>query len=104
MHGLANSLRGMGAGAQPSLHDELAALERPVCLVVGEEDRKFQGIAEDLAARLPRARVELVPEAGHAAHLENPRAFAEIAVRFFDDVERARTASAQPGRPTGGSR
>ena len=85
-HGLANSLRGMGSGAMTPLQDRLATLDVPVALVVGDEDAKFRAIAADLAARLPRARIELVAEAGHAAHLEQPDAFAAIARRFFHGI------------------
>jgi 2-succinyl-6-hydroxy-2,4-cyclohexadiene-1-carboxylate synthase len=84
---LARSLRGMGAGAQPPLHDRLAAVQVPVLLAVGAEDEHFQREARDLAARLPRARVAIVPEAGHAAHLENPAAFHRVARDFLAEVE-----------------
>jgi 2-succinyl-6-hydroxy-2,4-cyclohexadiene-1-carboxylate synthase len=87
--GLANSLRAMGSGAQDPLHDRLAALHTPVCLVAGEDDVRFRAIAADLAGRMPAARVQELPAAGHAAHLENPRAFLRVARRFFDEVEAA---------------
>ena len=86
-HGLALSLRGMGSGAQPALHAQLGAVQTPVCLVVGSEDAKFRSIAADLAARLPRARVELIAEAGHAAHLENLSALSQSALRFLAEAE-----------------
>jgi len=82
-HALANSLRGMGSGAQQPLHDQLGRVRAPACLVVGEEDAKFDAIASDLASRLRSASVARIPEAGHAAHLENPTAFAATATRFF---------------------
>lgn len=88
-HGLANSLRGMGAGAQLPLHGELARIAAPVCLVVGEEDAKFRAIASDMLGRLgsrDRSRIEVVPAAGHAAHLENPRAFADAVREFLADA------------------
>ncbi len=88
-HALAASLRGMGAGAQPPLHTHLAHLEAPVLLVVGEEDQRFAAIARDLAQRLPHARVALVPEAGHAAHLENPAVFARFAGAFLRSADSA---------------
>ena len=81
-HGLAHSLRGMGSGAQPPLHDALPGLHLPVLLLVGEEDAKFRTIAAGLADALPDARVEVVPDAGHAAHLENPAATADAVRRF----------------------
>jgi 2-succinyl-6-hydroxy-2,4-cyclohexadiene-1-carboxylate synthase len=82
-HGLANSLRGMGTGAQPPLHHRLGSIDTRVLFAVGDEDAKFQGIARDLAARMPRAEVAVVPDAGHAAHLENPAAFLQIATEFI---------------------
>jgi 2-succinyl-6-hydroxy-2,4-cyclohexadiene-1-carboxylate synthase len=95
-HALALSLRGMGAGAQPPLGDRLSRVRTPVCLVVGEEDARFRAIAIELARALPRARVAIVPEAGHAAHLENPAAFQRIARRFIAEVE-ANSRKPQPG-------
>lgn len=86
-HGLANSLRGMGAGAQPSLHARLAEVAAPICLVVGDEDERFGRVAHELAAELPNARIETIPEAGHAAHLENPDAFMTVARAFIGEVD-----------------
>lgn len=70
--GLADALRGLGTGALPSLWDRLGELAMPVALVVGERDEKFRTIAERMAERLPDARVEVIPGAGHAAQLERP--------------------------------
>lgn len=81
--GLANSLRGMGAGAQSPLHDRLEALRLPVLLVVGEEDAKFRVIGEELAKALPAARIATIDGAGHAAHLEAPDAVAAVARAFL---------------------
>ncbi len=94
--GLANSLRAMGSGAQEPLHGQLATLHTPVCLVTGAEDTRFRAIAADLAGRMPAAQVHEIPEAGHAAHLENPRAFLRVAQRFFDEVEAARGRARPP--------
>ena len=81
--GLAQSLRGMGAGAQSPLFADLPSIARPVLLVVGEEDAKFSAIAADLAAALPDARIASLPGAGHAAHLEAPKAFAAVVSGFL---------------------
>jgi 2-succinyl-6-hydroxy-2,4-cyclohexadiene-1-carboxylate synthase len=89
-HGLAQSLRGMGTGAQPALHARLPWVRVPILLVAGSLDAKFAAIASDLASRLPNARARLVPGAGHACHLEEPEAFLRIARRFFDDAEARR--------------
>lgn len=97
--GLAGSLRGMGAGAQPPLFDRLPGVAAPVLLVTGSEDTRFAALADDLARRLSRARRCVIPEAGHAAHLENPGAFGEALRRFLREVD-ARTARAEaPAAP-----
>jgi 2-succinyl-6-hydroxy-2,4-cyclohexadiene-1-carboxylate synthase len=89
-HGLAQSLRGMGTGAQPALHARLPSVRVPILLVAGSLDAKFAAIASDLASRLPNARAQLVPGAGHACHLEEPETFLRIARRFFAEAEARR--------------
>lgn len=76
--GLASSLRRCGTGAQEPLWDRLGELSMPVALVVGERDERFRAIAEAMADRMPRADVEVVAGAGHAAHLEAPEAAARL--------------------------
>lgn len=90
--GLARSLRGMGAGAQPPQHARLADFPRPVLLVVGEEDEKFRRLARGLEAGLPKARTAVIPGVGHAAHLEDPVAFAQVVREFLGRVEGAGSA------------
>jgi 2-succinyl-6-hydroxy-2,4-cyclohexadiene-1-carboxylate synthase len=81
--GLANSLRGMGQGAQPSLWDRLGEIRVPALLVAGALDTKFAGLAGQMHHGIPDAEFELVPGAGHAVHLESPRQFAEIVREFL---------------------
>jgi 2-succinyl-6-hydroxy-2,4-cyclohexadiene-1-carboxylate synthase len=81
--GLADSLRRLGPGAQPPLFDALPRVDVPVLLVAGELDRKFVALAHDLAGRLPRAELCVLAGAGHAAHLEQPEAFAHAVQDFL---------------------
>jgi 2-succinyl-6-hydroxy-2,4-cyclohexadiene-1-carboxylate synthase len=81
--GLAASLRAAGTGAQPWLGERLAELALPVCVVAGALDEKFCAIGVWMAARIPGARFEIVPEAGHAPHLEQPERYRQIVARFF---------------------
>lgn len=74
--GLANSLRGMGTGVQPSLWDDLTRLTLPVLLLTGEYDHKFERINDAMAAQMPNAKRVTVSGAGHTTHLERPDAFA----------------------------
>jgi 2-succinyl-6-hydroxy-2,4-cyclohexadiene-1-carboxylate synthase len=78
--GLANSLRGMGAGQQPALWDSLVALSMPVRLLVGERDRRHVDIASRMHALLPDSELRVCPRAGHTVHLDQPAAFVEWAV------------------------
>jgi 2-succinyl-6-hydroxy-2,4-cyclohexadiene-1-carboxylate synthase len=80
--GLAASLRGLGPAAQPPLFDELPRLRIPVLLLAGELDVRFVEIARDLARRIPHAELAVIADAGHAAHVEQPAAFARV-VRDF---------------------
>lgn len=75
--GLANSLRGMGTGAQPSNWQALSTFERPTHLIVGALDAKFVAIADQMRAHQPNARRTIVPAAGHTVHLEQPSAWCE---------------------------
>ncbi len=85
--GLARSLRGCGSGAQPALHGRLHEVAAPALVAAGADDAKFLVIAEELIAGLPRAERCVVPEAGHACHLENPSAFADAVLSFLNRRE-----------------
>ena len=85
--GLAGSLRGAGTGAQPSYWHDLAGIAAPVLLVVGDEDPKFRAIAMRMAAGLVRSAIEVVPGAGHAAHLENPDHVRAAITELVDEVD-----------------
>jgi 2-succinyl-6-hydroxy-2,4-cyclohexadiene-1-carboxylate synthase len=92
--GLANSLRGMGAGAQEPLFDRLDRFAGPVLLVVGEQDQKFRNIAASLEMAFPDARTEILEGAGHAAHLERPDAFGRAVSAFLANSSRRRSGTA----------
>jgi 2-succinyl-6-hydroxy-2,4-cyclohexadiene-1-carboxylate synthase len=74
--GLAAALRGVGTGAMEPLWSRLGELEMPAVVLAGELDAKFRAIGERMAEALPRGEFAAVPGAGHAAHLEAPKAVA----------------------------
>jgi 2-succinyl-6-hydroxy-2,4-cyclohexadiene-1-carboxylate synthase len=84
--GLANSLRGMGTGAQPAVFERLGEMRRPALLLAGELDIKFSGIAGEMARALPDATMDTIKDAGHAAHLEQPDAFHRVVLDFLRRV------------------
>jgi len=86
---LAAALRGLGTGALPSFWDALTSLEAPVLLLVGALDRKFVAIAGEMARALPRGRVVVVEDAGHAVHLERPDAWLACVLSFLAEGREA---------------
>ena len=84
---LAACLRGGGTGAQAPCWDALPRLDRPVLLLTGALDGKFDALAAAMESRLPRARRTVVPDAGHAVHLEAPEGWLEAVRGHLDAPE-----------------
>jgi 2-succinyl-6-hydroxy-2,4-cyclohexadiene-1-carboxylate synthase len=82
VEGLTFQLRVLGQGVQPSNWERLGELAMPVLLIVGELDTKYVDIAHRMAARIADARVEVIPGAGHACHLEQPDHVAHLLASF----------------------
>ena len=70
--GLANSLEGLGAGMQEPVLQRLRGLRLPVLLLAGALDAKYCELAYEMATLLPQCCAHVVPDAGHAIHLERP--------------------------------
>jgi 2-succinyl-6-hydroxy-2,4-cyclohexadiene-1-carboxylate synthase len=83
--GLSMSLKGMGAGAQPSLWNELANVESSLLLIAGEKDSKFCGVGREMVKRSPKATLAVVADSGHNVHFERPREFTELVREFLHD-------------------
>lgn len=81
--GLANSLIGMGTGAQPSWWDKLQSLNIPVLLLCGEHDKKFCNVAIRMHELLTKSVRKEINGAGHAIHVEQPRIFGKIVNDFL---------------------
>lgn len=81
--GLAQALRMGGTGVMEPLHDHLSGCPVPACLIAGADDAKFCALADELAALLPQAAVTRIPNAGHAAHLEQPERVAAAIAAFL---------------------
>ncbi|MDQ0157838.1 2-succinyl-6-hydroxy-2,4-cyclohexadiene-1-carboxylate synthase [Robertmurraya andreesenii] len=81
--GLANSLRGMGTGAQPSWWGELENIKMSTLLITGSLDTKFCLIAEKMQERLENSQWVNVEGSGHAIHVENCEKFGTIISGFL---------------------
>lgn len=83
-------LRRLGTGSQEPLWDRLGEIEVPTLVLAGERDEKFVALGQRLATCIgANAGFVTIPHAGHAAHLENPRAFRELVEAFLAGIERA---------------
>lgn len=83
--GLAQSLRSMGTGKQPSWWSKLVVLHIPVLLVAGAKDHKFVKINEQMHQELPSARIVIMKNTGHAVHVEQPEKFGKLVVSFLQN-------------------
>ena len=81
---LARFARGVAAHV-PGVIDDLARIEIPTLILVGEYDRYFHRAAEVMAAKLPRAKKRLVEGAGHVVNLDRPGAFGGAVLEFLED-------------------
>jgi pimeloyl-ACP methyl ester carboxylesterase len=83
VEGLASSLRLAGTGAQTSLWPRLREVTAPVLAIAGELDEKFAALAEQIAAAVGNGCCVLVPNAAHAAHLQQPDFVTQLIQRFL---------------------
>lgn len=73
---------------------DLAAVEVPTLVLVGEQDQFLLGPSRRIAETIPGAVLEVVPDAGHSPQFENPGAWWSTLTAFLDPL-------ADGSRPTG---
>ncbi|MEK7296025.1 MAG: alpha/beta fold hydrolase [Actinomycetota bacterium] len=82
--GLANSLITAGTGSQHPLWNRLGELRMPVLILAGTNDLKFAELAERLHRSIPTSQLELIQNAGHAVHYEQPLVVASLLQRWLN--------------------
>ena len=96
--GSALTMRGVQA-ARPSLYalrDELAAIRKPVLILVGDEDEGCLEPALMLKRTIPSSGLVVLPQTGHTANLEEPGLFNAAVDRFLALVGRGAWRSRDP--------
>ncbi len=74
-----------GAISKWSSRDRLGAIAAPTLVLCGEDDGMVPPEnSRNLAAAIPGARLELIPECGHLPMLEKPGAVAKLVFDFLD--------------------
>ncbi len=71
------------SGPAAGVIDELAGIEIPTLVLVGEQDNAYLRAAEVMAAKLPQARHVVIPEAGHVVNIEQAEAFNRAVLDFL---------------------
>jgi 2-succinyl-6-hydroxy-2,4-cyclohexadiene-1-carboxylate synthase len=99
---LAAQLRGMGAGATVPFWRRLSRIHARALVVAGAEDERYVEFAVRLAEALPRARIAVIEDAGHAVHLERPEMVAPLLAEHLTTGVRRPTAAptTPPSRPS----
>jgi len=80
---LTHQLRVLGQGAQPDNWPRLHSLGVPALLIAGALDVKYVDSAHQMGTQIADARVDVIAEAGHACHLEQPAAVAHAVTSWL---------------------
>ncbi len=84
--GLAHAARGMLAQFDSRVIDSLPEIGVPTLVILGENDDPFRTASEYMTKKIPGARMEVIPNAGHAANLDNPDGFNRVLLEFLDSL------------------
>ena len=83
---LAQALRLLGTGNQPSFWDELPGNHLPMLFCVGEQDTKYVEIGHRMAEICPESSLEVFAGCGHTLHIEEPECFLASVERFIGNA------------------
>jgi len=66
--------------------DKVKRLRMPVLIITGENTIRIHKLVnQELARLLPKAEQAIIPNAGHGSPRENPQAFNDAVLKFFDN-------------------
>lgn len=83
--GLARAARGMLTQRDAKVISHLPDIRVPSVVVVGADDTPFLAASDYMAAKIPGARKVVIPNAGHAANIDQPEAFNAAILAFLAD-------------------
>ena len=81
--GLAHAARGMLAQDGSRVIDGLGSVRVPTLIIVGDQDQPFLAPCEYMAKKIPGARLEVIPGAGHSSNLDQPETFNRVLGDFL---------------------
>ncbi len=95
--GLAHAARGMLAQRDARVIEHLPDITVPALVVVGADDTPFLAASDYMAAKIPGATKVVIPAAGHAVNIDQPRVFIAAVLPFLDGLRRGAGTQARPG-------
>jgi len=84
--GLARAARGMLTQRDARVISSLPEIAVPSIVIVGANDTPFIAASDYMAAKIPGAQKAVIPDAGHAANIDQPQAFNETLRGFLDHL------------------
>jgi pimeloyl-ACP methyl ester carboxylesterase len=84
--GLAHAARGMLAQQDSAVIDSLPSVRVPTLVIVGDRDQPFLAPCEYMTKKIPGARLEVIPEAGHSSNLDQPGIFNRVLASFLQSL------------------
>ncbi len=84
--GLARAGRGMLTQKNARVINSLPEIKAPSIVVVGEKDTPFLAASDYMAAKIPNASKAVIPNAGHAANIDNPADFNKAITDFLSGL------------------
>jgi pimeloyl-ACP methyl ester carboxylesterase len=85
--GLAKAARGMLTQHDARVISSLPDIRAPSLVLVGANDTPFLAASDYMAAKIPNAKKVVVPDAGHAANIDQPAAFNAAVLGFLADLK-----------------
>ena len=85
--GLARAARGMLAQQNSNVFYSLDSIRVPSLVVVGADDKPFLAASAYMTKKIKGCRKVVVPDAGHAANIDQPEAFIDGLMPFLEEVE-----------------
>jgi pimeloyl-ACP methyl ester carboxylesterase len=84
--GLARAARGMLAQQNADVIRSLPEVKVPTLVLVGADDTNFLAAADYMASTIAQAEKFVVPDAGHAANIDQPQVFNDAVISFLDGL------------------
>lgn len=85
--GLARAARGMLAQFDNRVIQSLFGIEKPTLVLVGENDEPFLGSTDYIHNKIAGSTKVVIPNAGHAANIDNPADFNRAVLDFLGTLE-----------------